>query len=50
MATATACALLGLECIIYMGAVDMERQSLNVFKMRILGVHSLGLISTMAWA
>ncbi len=37
VATTTACALLGLECIIYMGAVDMERQALNVFRMRLLG-------------
>jgi tryptophan synthase len=37
VATATACALLGLECIVYMGAVDMERQALNVFRMKILG-------------
>lgn len=31
------CALLGLGCIIYMGAKDMERQSLNVFRMRLMG-------------
>jgi tryptophan synthase beta chain len=31
------CALLGLECVVYMGAEDMERQSLNVFRMRLLG-------------
>jgi tryptophan synthase beta chain len=37
VATATACALLGLECRIYMGAVDMERQKLNVFRMNVLG-------------
>jgi tryptophan synthase beta chain len=37
VATATACALLGLECDVYMGAEDMERQSLNVFRMRLLG-------------
>lgn len=37
MATATVCALLGLECIIYMGAKDMERQALNVFRMRLMG-------------
>ena len=37
VATATVCALLGLECVIYMGAVDMERQRLNVFRMRLLG-------------
>ena len=37
VATATAAALLGQECVIYMGAVDMERQALNVFRMRLLG-------------
>lgn len=37
VATATACALLGLECVVYMGADDMARQSLNVFRMRVLG-------------
>lgn len=37
VATATACALFGLECVIYMGAVDTERQALNVARMRLLG-------------
>ena len=37
VATATACALLDLECDVYMGAEDMERQALNVFRMRLLG-------------
>lgn len=37
VATATACAMLGLECEIFMGAEDMERQSLNVFRMHLLG-------------
>jgi tryptophan synthase beta chain len=37
VATATACALLGLECVIYMGAVDTARQELNVARMRLLG-------------
>jgi len=37
VATATACALLGLECRVYMGAEDMDRQALNVFRMRLLG-------------
>jgi tryptophan synthase beta chain len=37
VATATACALLGLECLIYMGEVDMARQEPNVFRMRLLG-------------
>lgn len=37
VASATAAALLGMECKVYMGAVDVERQSLNVFRMRLLG-------------
>jgi tryptophan synthase beta chain len=37
VATATVCALLGLECVVYMGADDMARQALNVFRMRVLG-------------
>lgn len=37
VATATACALLGLECIVFMGAEDVRRQSLNVFRMELLG-------------
>ena len=37
VATATAAALLGLECEVYMGAVDIERQKLNVFRMELLG-------------
>ncbi|HEY3412956.1 MAG TPA: tryptophan synthase subunit beta [Armatimonadota bacterium] len=37
VATATACALLGLPCVVYMGREDTERQSLNVFRMRLLG-------------
>lgn len=37
VATATVCALMGVECIIYMGALDMERQKPNVERMRILG-------------
>jgi len=37
VATATAAALLGLECAVYMGAEDVERQALNVFRMRLLG-------------
>jgi tryptophan synthase beta chain len=37
VATATVCARFGMECIIYMGAVDMERQALNVARMRLLG-------------
>jgi tryptophan synthase beta chain len=37
VATATACALFGLQCVVYMGEVDMARQELNVFRMRLLG-------------
>ncbi|MGI6206448.1 MAG: tryptophan synthase subunit beta [Anaerovoracaceae bacterium] len=37
VATATAAALMGMECVIFMGKVDMERQALNVYKMRLLG-------------
>jgi tryptophan synthase beta chain len=37
VATATAAALMGMECLVYMGEVDMERQALNVFRMRLLG-------------
>jgi tryptophan synthase beta chain len=42
VATATACALLGLECHVYMGTEDMERQALNVFRMRLLGARVVG--------
>ena len=37
VATATACALLGLDCVVYMGAEDIRRQALNVFRMQLLG-------------
>jgi tryptophan synthase beta chain len=37
VATATVCALFGLECVVYMGEEDMRRQALNVFRMRLLG-------------
>jgi tryptophan synthase beta chain len=37
VATATACALMGLECVVYMGEVDTKRQALNVARMRLLG-------------
>ena len=37
VATATACALLGLQCVVYMGTEDMRRQALNVFRMNLLG-------------
>ncbi len=39
VATATACALFGLECEVYMGAEDCKRQSLNVYRMNLLGAH-----------
>lgn len=41
-ATAAACAKFGLECVIYMGAHDMERQALNVFRMRLMGAEVRG--------
>jgi len=37
VATATACALFGLQCVVYMGATDVERQQPNVFRMKLLG-------------
>src|SRR5205809_3497782 len=40
VATAAACALLGLACHVYMGAEDMDRQALNVFRMRLLGAEA----------
>ncbi len=45
VATATVCALLGLECVVYMGVDDMARQSLNVFRMRLLGAKVVGVDS-----
>jgi tryptophan synthase beta chain len=42
VATATACALLGLECHVYMGVDDMARQALNVVRMRLLGAQVIG--------
>ncbi|HYH12288.1 MAG TPA: tryptophan synthase subunit beta [Thermomicrobiales bacterium] len=45
VATATACALLGLDCIVYMGEVDVHRQSLNVFRMRLLGAEVIPVTS-----
>ncbi|MEO8028206.1 MAG: tryptophan synthase subunit beta, partial [Bryobacteraceae bacterium] len=42
VATATVCALFGLECIVYMGEEDMRRQKLNVFRMRLLGAKVVG--------
>lgn len=48
VATATAAALLGLECDVYMGAVDVERQSLNVFRMKLLGASVISVEDGMA--
>ena len=45
VATATACALLGLKCVIYMGEVDIQRQSLNVFRMKLLGAEVISVKS-----
>jgi len=42
VATATVCALFGLECVVYMGEEDMRRQELNVFRMRLLGAEVRG--------
>lgn len=45
VATATAAALMGMECVIYMGVRDMERQALNVYRMRLLGAEVRGVSS-----
>jgi tryptophan synthase beta chain len=45
VATATVAARLGLECVVYMGVEDMERQRLNVFRMRLLGAEVVGVNS-----
>ena len=45
VATATACALLGLECVVYMGEKDIERQALNVYRMRLLGAEVIPVTS-----
>ncbi|HUQ92991.1 MAG TPA: tryptophan synthase subunit beta [Bryobacteraceae bacterium] len=42
VATATVCALFGMECVVYMGEEDMRRQRLNVFRMRLLGARVVG--------
>jgi len=42
VATAAACAKFGLECVVYMGSVDMARQALNVFRMRLMGATVIG--------
>jgi tryptophan synthase beta chain len=45
VATASVCALFGLECVVYMGTEDMRRQELNVFRMRLLGAEVRGVDS-----
>ena len=45
VATAAACAMLGLECIVYMGEVDVHRQTLNVFRMKLLGATVIPVMS-----
>ena len=45
VATATAAALMGMECVVYMGVEDMERQALNVYRMRLLGAEVRGVAS-----
>ena len=45
LATATVCALMGMKCIVYMGAVDVERQAPNVKKMRMLGAEVISAVS-----
>ena len=45
VATATVCALMGLECAVYMGETDMKRQSLNVYRMNLLGAKVTGVAS-----
>ncbi len=45
VATATAAALLGMECVVYMGEVDMGRQALNVFRMKLLGAEVVPALS-----
>lgn len=45
VATATVCALFGLDCVVYMGEEDMRRQRLNVFRMRMLGAKVVGVSS-----
>ena len=45
VATATACAMLGLDCVVYMGEEDMRRQAINVYRMRLLGAEVRGVAS-----
>lgn len=44
VATATACSLLGLECVVFMGEKDIERQALNVYRMRLLGAEVVSVV------
>lgn len=48
VATATVCARFGMECVVYMGAVDMERQALNVTRMRLMGAEVRGVTAGQA--
>ena len=45
VAAATACALLDLECVVYMGEKDIERQALNVYRMKLLGAEVIPVVS-----
>lgn len=45
VATATVCAMLGLRCVVYMGSVDIERQALNVFRMKLMGAEVIPVTS-----
>lgn len=45
VATATAAALMGLDCVVYMGEIDVERQALNVFRMKLLGARVIAVSS-----
>jgi tryptophan synthase beta chain len=45
VAAATVCAMLGLQCVVYMGSVDIERQALNVFRMRLMGAEVISVSS-----
>ena len=45
VATATVCAMLGMQCVVYMGEVDIERQALNVFRMQLMGAEVIPVTS-----
>ena len=45
VATATVCAQFGLQCVVYMGATDVERQAPNVFRMKLLGAEVIPVTS-----